>query len=247
MHGSVSPMSPQSPLSWSVLCDFDGTIGLQDVIDTLLDRFGLPGWEALEADWQAGRIGSAACMQGQVALLDMGPEQFERHLDGLAIDPYFPRFAAAVAARGLPLQVVSDGLDQPIQVLLARHGLRHLPTVANRLSRAERPRRWRLDSPYQAPGCTAGTCKCAQVRQHRPHAHSRVLLIGDGTSDFCAAGRADYVFAKRKLIDHCRLRGIAHSPIDDFQDALALLPRLLDGRLTDPAPLPALALAPLPA
>jgi 2,3-diketo-5-methylthio-1-phosphopentane phosphatase len=234
-------------LSWSVLCDFDGTIGLQDVIDTLLDRFGMPGWEALEADWQAGHIGSAACMSGQVALLDMSPEQFERHLDGLAIDPHFPRFAAAVAARGLPLQVVSDGLDHPIQILLARNGLKHLPIVANRIRPSAQARRWELDSPYQVAGCASGTCKCAQIRQHRPGAQDRVLLIGDGTSDFCAAGRADYVFAKRKLIDHCRLRGIPHSPINDFEDALALLPRLLDGRLTDPAPLPLLSPVPLPA
>ena len=88
------------PLRWTVLCDFDGTIGLRDTIDTLLQRFGRPGWEALEDDWLAGRIGSRACMRGQVALLDMDAAQFEQHLSGLDIDPAFPAFAAAVAARG---------------------------------------------------------------------------------------------------------------------------------------------------
>nr|WP_256139579.1 MtnX-like HAD-IB family phosphatase [Xanthomonas vasicola] len=224
-------MSSSAGVSWSVLCDFDGTIGVQDVIDSLLERFGLPGWEVLEARWQAGLIGSAECMRGQVALLDMSALQLQQHLDGLQIDPAFARFAAAVAARGLPLQIVSDGLDHPIQLLLARHALEHLPVVANRLCITEHPRQWTLQSPYQAQGCNAGTCKCAQIHSARERAQQRVLLIGDGTSDFCGASRADYVFAKHRLIDHCRLRGIAHSPIGDFNDALALLPALLDGSL----------------
>ncbi|UXA51149.1 MtnX-like HAD-IB family phosphatase [Xanthomonas prunicola] len=223
-------------MSWSVLCDFDGTIGLQDVIDSLLERFGLPGWEVLEARWQAGLIGSAECMRGQVALLDMSALQLQQHLDGLQIDPAFARFAAAVAARGLPLQIVSDGLDHPIQLLLARHALDHLPVAANRLCITEHPRRWTLQSPYQAQGCNAGTCKCAQICRARERTQQRVLLIGDGTSDFCGASRADYVFAKHRLIDHCRLHGIAHRPIADFADALELLPALLDGDL---APEPA--------
>ncbi|MEO7072517.1 MAG: phosphatase, partial [Rhodanobacter sp.] len=25
---------------WTILCDFDGTISVEDVIDSLLDRFG---------------------------------------------------------------------------------------------------------------------------------------------------------------------------------------------------------------
>ena len=52
----------------------------------------------------------------------------------------------------------------------------------------------------------------------------QVLLVGDGTSDFCVAGRADYVFAKRKLIAHCRDHALAHSAIEGFAEALALLP-----------------------
>jgi 2-hydroxy-3-keto-5-methylthiopentenyl-1-phosphate phosphatase len=97
---------------WSVLCDFDGTIGLLDTIDTLLHRFGQPGWKTLEEDWLAGRMGSGECMRRQVALLDMDADEFADHLSTLDIDPAFPAFAAAVAARGWPLEIVSDGLDQ---------------------------------------------------------------------------------------------------------------------------------------
>lgn len=216
---------------WTVLCDFDGTIGLLDTIDTLLQRFGQPGWEALEEDWLAGRIGSAECMRGQVALLDMDAEQLAAHLATLEIDPAFPAFAAAVAARGWPLEIVSDGLDTPIRLLLARHAMAVPPLASNALHQ-EGERRWRLSSPHAAPGCAAGTCKCARAeRARRIQRDTRVLLVGDGTSDFCAAAHVDHVFAKHKLLAHCRARGIAHTAIGGFADALALLPALHDGSL----------------
>ena len=40
--------------SWNILCDFDGTVTPDDVIDGLLERFGRPGWQELEDDWRAG-------------------------------------------------------------------------------------------------------------------------------------------------------------------------------------------------
>lgn len=59
-------------------------------------------------------------------------------------------------------------------------------------------------------------------------------MIGDGSSDFCVSEDADFVFAKRRLITHCTNAGIEHAAIDTFHDAVALLPRLLDGSLLQP-------------
>ena len=217
--------------SWTILCDFDGTIAVEDVIDSLLDRYGRPGWRELERDWRAGRIGSRECMTGQVALLDMSREELDRHLSGLWIDHAFPAFAAKARELGLPLRIVSDGLDYAIERILARYDLDDLPLAANHLRPATPPQRWQLSSPFQATGCRSGTCKCACVEQARAGG-ARTLLIGDGASDFCAAERVDFVFAKHRLIEHCRASGIPYRPITGFEDALALLPALLEGRLT---------------
>lgn len=222
---AASPMSP-----WTILCDFDGTIAVEDVIDSLLDRYGRPGWERLERDWRAGRIGSRACMSAQVALLDMSREELDAHLSSLWIDHAFPAFVAKARALGVPIRVVSDGLDYAIQQILGRYGLDDLPVAANHLAPATPPQRWQLGSPYQAAGCASGTCKCACVAQARSGG-ARTLLIGDGASDFCAANQVDFVFAKHRLIEHCRAAGIPYVPITGFEDALEFLPSLIEGRL----------------
>jgi 2-hydroxy-3-keto-5-methylthiopentenyl-1-phosphate phosphatase len=96
---------------WNVLCDFDGTIAVDDVTDSLLERFAAPAWRRLERDWRAGTIGSAACMAGQVALLDASREDLDQHLAASRIDPLFPAFVDAAQAAGCTLRVISDGLD----------------------------------------------------------------------------------------------------------------------------------------
>lgn len=220
---------------WNILCDFDGTISVEDVTDSLLDRFASPQWQVLERDWRAGKIGSAECMAGQVALLDASREELDAHLAGLRIDPAFPEFVEAVAALGCTLRVVSDGLDHAIRAILARYQLDHLPVLANRLVQSG-ARRWRLETPFADPHCRVGSghCKCASaVREHNRRHH--VLLIGDGASDFCAASEADFVFAKHRLIEHCRHADIPHVSIVGFADAIAQLPALLAGELTTPS------------
>lgn len=219
-----------SDSGWTILCDFDGTISVEDVIDSLLDRFGQPGWEVLERDWRAGRIGSRECMAGQVELLQASRAELDEHLAGLWIDHAFPDFVAQTRALHVPLNIVSDGLDYAIHQILERYGLDDLPLAANHLAPGIPPRQWRLTSPCQASGCRSGTCKCASVEQ-AGQGGRKTLLIGDGASDFCAADHADFVFAKHRLIEHCRASGIAYVPINGFDEAIQLLPALLDGSL----------------
>ena len=216
---------------WTLLCDFDGTISVEDTTDTLLERFGKPGWEKLEDDWKAGRIGSRECMAGQVALLDMSRAELDTHLTQRAIDPGFAAFVAYAKAQGMPIEILSDGLDYAIHFILQHYDFDYLHVTANRLEQIG-DRRWRLGFPNSSAACRAasGTCKCA-VAAKAQGSQARVLMIGDGASDFCVAEVADFVFAKGKLVAHCAAKNIPHAPIKDFAEALALLPALAAGKL----------------
>lgn len=215
--------------NWTILCDFDGTISVEDITDTLLERFARPGWEDIEQAWKRGEIGSRQCMEQQIALLDASREELDAHLDMMAIDPAFPAFVAAARSAGVPLSVLSDGLDYSIGRILARNGLADLSVSANHLV-ACGERSWRLQFPHGNAACPSGNCKCMSAQgQHAQR--RRVLVIGDGASDFCVAGAADFVFAKHRLLEHCRAAALPHRPIAGFVDALSLLPALLAGEL----------------
>ena len=216
---------------WTILCDFDGTVTVEDTTDTLLERFGRDGWEVLEDAWRAGRINSHDCMAGQVALLDMNHDEFDAHLAERALDPQFADFVDAAKAHKVPIEILSDGLDYAIHNILRRAGLDSLPVVSNRLQQVGE-REWTLEFPNASGTCrvASGTCKCARAARAQG-ARKRVLLIGDGASDFCVAETADFVFAKGKLIAHCIAKKIPHAAITGFADALNLLPALLSGKL----------------
>lgn len=210
---------------WHIVCDFDGTITRTDVIDSILQRFADPSWEAIEDEWLSGAIGSRECLSRQLALVKATPSELLGFFDSVEIDTDFPDFVDHVVGLGASLEVVSDGIEQGIARILARHYVSLLPILANRLRQVDH-HSWRIDFPYSSDACRAasGNCKCKSTPSGK-----RVLVIGDGQSDLCVASTADFVFAKDRLAEHCERNGIAHARFDSFAELPALLARLPNG------------------
>ena len=129
-------------------------------------------------------------------------------------------------AYGIPLTILSDGLDLVIRAVLRRHGLLNIPVLANRLhlNRGGAPT---LSYPYAEKDCArgAGNCKCAHVKP-LPQRSGAVVYIGDGRSDFCVSGRVDFVYAKGELRDWCQNQSLPYSAFETLQDvAEDLFPR----------------------
>ncbi|MBS0464172.1 MAG: haloacid dehalogenase-like hydrolase, partial [Proteobacteria bacterium] len=118
---------------WIILCDFDGTISVEDVTDSLLEHHAHPDWMALERRWKAGEIGSRQCLDGQIGMLDADRRQLDALFASMRIDRSFPAFVEAALAARIPVRIVSDGLDMAIEAILARQQLEHLPIAANHL------------------------------------------------------------------------------------------------------------------
>jgi 2,3-diketo-5-methylthio-1-phosphopentane phosphatase len=206
----------------NVVCDFDGTIALEDVTDGLLERFAEPRWRKIEAQWLAGEFGSQECMAKQVRLIEATVEELDRYLDGVAIDPAFPAFVDQCCKRKeIALEISSDGIDYAVRRILGNHGFARLRVRANALSAVSRTR-YELEFPHAQPKCSAqaGNCKCAAAGRLAPTSSSAspTILIGDGASDFCVASRVDFVFAKARLLTYCRARGLKHMAFDSFLD-----------------------------
>ena len=210
-----------------LLVDFDGTIASVDTTDLLLERFAAPAWRDIEEDWKAGRIGSRECMVRQIDLVRASPAELDAFIAGIEIDPGFPAFVTLCARLGHSLAVLSDGLDLTVAAVLRRYGLK-LPFWANHLEWCGADR-WRLAFPHARSDCHAlsGNCKC-NFTTRGPRELS--IVVGDGRSDFCVAGRADLVLAKGALLDHCRARGLPHFAFGDFAEATNILAGWLEAR-----------------
>ncbi|WP_165186651.1 MtnX-like HAD-IB family phosphatase [Caulobacter soli] len=207
-----------------IFCDFDGTIAKVDTTDLVLTRLADPAWEDLEERWTRGEITAAECMRGQVALIGGDDAALDAVLDSVELADGFSEFVAWCRANAVPLTVVSDGVDHFIARILDRHGLGHLPVIANHLvGNAELGRR--LEQPWSRAGCAAGSgvCKCQVATKSAEASQGRVndpgdlmVFIGDGRSDFCVSNRADLLFARDKLAAYARSRAVPHHAFSDF-------------------------------
>lgn len=207
-----------------IICDFDGTITRQDTTDLVLERLADRRWAALQDAWLAGKLSGADCMTGQIALVGGSQAELDAVLDSVQLDPGFAEFVAWCEAFGFPISIVSDGVDRFIDRILTRAGLDRVTATANRLEGEAGA--WRLELPWRERDCAAGSgvCKCAvsAAGEARP-----MVYVGDGRSDFCVSARADIVFAKGALADHCAAHGRSYYPFDTFHDVRRRLTMLV--------------------
>ncbi len=215
---------------YAILCDFDGTIAPHDIGAGFIRKFS-PGMDAeraaLFAAWRDGRIGSRELSESECRMVRVSEPEAMAFADGFTIDPQFAPFAREAEARGDRVWVVSDGYDFYIRRLLSAAGLGSLPYSANR-ARFENggvtP-----EFPRAGRGCgRCGNCKGAEVAQAHEEGF-RVVMVGDGYSDRCAARVADHVLARGALAEWCEASGIAFEPFADFAD-VARFAAALPGR-----------------
>jgi 2-hydroxy-3-keto-5-methylthiopentenyl-1-phosphate phosphatase len=196
--------------------DFDGTIAKFDVTDAVLEQFAPPEWLEVEKLWETGVIGSKECLRKQMALINTPLAEVLEFVETIEIDPSFLSFVKQMQHQQVPLAIISDGFRIFIDAILAKNGLVGLKIFANELT--EISGKLITDYPYSVAQCSSGTCKCMtsqQAAQGLP-----VYLIGDGRSDFCLAGAADFVYAKAHLVDYCQQREIPYCVYTDFEDIL---------------------------
>lgn len=200
--------------------DFDGTLSVRDTVDTMLQRFAGPEWEAVEQEWLDGRISAVQCMQKQVRMVNADHVTLEGFFHGIQLDASFLPFYKHVSQFS-KVAIVSDGLDHAIRVAVKSAALPELPVYANRLHFV--PDGLDISFPHLNANCSAGNgvCKCAVAHDLAREAGGPVVLIGDGKSDACLAKEADVVFAKGSLIKYCEQEGVSHHRFQTFADVLA--------------------------
>ena len=202
----------------AVLCDFDGTITPIDVLDILYNTFAGPECQELVKKWFQGEISTPAEMQGCFASIRASRAELERALDRVHLDSAFPDFVSFCREREYAFAVLSDGLRWYIGYILQRHGISDLPIYANEIEFT--PQGMLIRSPwYRSNTPLRGTSKPAIVQKYQAEGYT-VIFIGDGPSDVEAVEVADIVFAKGRLVEYCRTKGVPFTAFNDFSDLI---------------------------
>lgn len=231
----VPPLLPgQPPLA--ILVDYDGTVALTDVSDTVMAEHVPGAWEAEAAAYDAGRMGSRRLMELEVDLIDAPLDALLATAAAQPHDDGFVPFVRRAQAAGIPIEVVSDGFGFFIEPALEALGVGELPVVTARTTFAGR--RASIAFPNGHPSCfVCGTCKRNRVLAHQA-AGRVVVFIGDGESDRYAAGYSDIVWAKRALVRICVEAGWPFHRWTEFAEIDAWLAGVVDAWQANPTSLP---------
>jgi 2,3-diketo-5-methylthio-1-phosphopentane phosphatase len=201
-----------------VLCDFDGTITPGDTLSILYRRFAGPECLELEKRWAQGEISAPAEMQGCFASMRATRAELESALDPVQIDPGFPNFFRFCQGQGYAFAVLSDGLSWYIRYILQRYGIPEPAIYANEIEFATDG--IHIHSPWYRPDTPLrGTSKPAIAQKYQAEGYA-VAFIGDGPTDVEAVEVADFVFAKGRLAEYCRAKGIPFTDFSNFSDVM---------------------------
>jgi len=237
----VGPVAPPPPLQpgdvpLAILVDYDGTVAMTDVSDTIMYEYVQGSWEELVARYDQGQVGSRDLMTWEMSLVRTDPELLLATAAAQPHDAGFGPFVARARAAGIPVEVVSDGFGFFIAPALERLGVGDLPIATARTTFADGGAR--IEFPNGHPDClVCGTCKRSRVLAHQA-AGRAVVFIGDGESDRYAAGYSDLVFAKRSLVTICQRSGWPYRDWVTFDEIDAWLAGTIEAFREDPAAVP---------
>jgi HAD superfamily phosphoserine phosphatase-like hydrolase len=231
----VQPLRPGEP-PLAILVDYDGTIALTDVSDTVMAEHVPAIWETEAAAYDAGLMGSRRLMEIEMGLVDAPGEALLATAAAQPHDPGFVPFVRRAQASGIAVEVVSDGFGFFIGPALEALDVGELPVVTAVTTFAGR--RASIAFPNGHPACfVCGTCKRNRVLAHQA-AGRAVVFIGDGESDRYAAGYSDVVWAKRALVRICLEAGWSFRRWTEFAEIEEWLESTLLAWRLDPATLP---------
>ena len=197
--------------------DFDNTLTYFDVLDDIIERFSVDErWKDLEEKWLRGKIGSRACLKGQLECVRINRKGLLRYLSRVKVSPYFNKLLELFKAKKSQPAILSDNFRFIINTILRNNGIKGVKVRANSLKFVND----RLIPSF--PHVNSACWKCAHCKTNnlsKAKKNSKITIyVGDGFSDICPAKKADIVFAKGNLLKHFRKNRLACRQFNDLKE-----------------------------
>lgn len=217
------------PPPYIVVCDFDGTITVEDVTNMIWDAHLPFDWrqELVRAEDGAYLPALELITRGYAGVGAPAAQLLAEVRPRVRIRDGWGAFVEACRARAWPLEVVSHGLGFYIRELLpAGVSITSFEATFEPGVGPGGAAGWRVSLPAGTTLAPGGDFKSDVVAGLRAaHPGHAVIYVGDGRLDFPAARRSDAIFAVRDstLARFCRTEGVAHVEFGAFDEVAAAL------------------------
>lgn len=221
-----------------VFTDFDGTITLKDSNDYMTDNvgYGLERRRELNLEILHGRWSFRDAFKDMLDSVKLPfPECIELLRKNIKLDPGFKPFFDWCLSKGIPVIVLSSGMEPIIRALLTDlvgPEAEKIEIISNQVKFTDKG--WEIayhdDSHF-------GHDKSLAIRPYntKPKGQRPTLFYcGDGVSDLSAARETDLLFAKHghDLITYCQQEGIPFTVFYTFEDIHQKVKDVVEGRTT---------------
>ena len=201
-----------------IQCDFDGTITRNNLSVLLRQNFARGDWEKTEADYLRGYLAVEQSNRLQYSLITESKEKLQEFArQHVEVRPGFVEFAKYCHETGIPLVIVSSGLDFYIETVLIEIGMQNLELHCGQTAFGKDG----IVVSYADPeGNIINEGFKKRYLNWLKKRDNDITYIGDGLSDLEAARNADHVFATDHLLRLLNTDSVACSAFSDFCELL---------------------------
>lgn len=233
------PVSIKNKISseTAILCDFDGTIAIQDVTDTLLDHFANPNWTKIGECYLRGEISHAEMNSKFIKLINNSPQEIENFLEKkIQIREGFNELLSKCKDKGISFIIVSSGWDFYIKKILSDFNLiflekiediynlnqKYTPVICNKIVYDPKNLHWKFIPRWLNLSCRlASPCKGKVATEIKKIGFNKVILIGNNEADFCMSKDTDQMYCINTLAD--LYKNIEIKSVKNFKDIIQII------------------------
>lgn len=211
-----------------VLCDFDGTITVQDTAEWILDKYANGDWRELDDCYVRGKISLLDCMRDQFSMVTTDKSTIVAELDkDITLREGFPELVDICLRNRTKVQIVSAGLDFVIEHFLKKLKVESKVSTYSAMTFDDNGH-----ISFHFPKLTmpeAKTFKDDLVLQYHKLGY-QVSYFGDGMPDTEACSISDHRFTikGRRLEAELAKKGLPFHSFERFSDIIPTLEKILD-------------------
>ncbi|MEW9050256.1 MAG: 2-hydroxy-3-keto-5-methylthiopentenyl-1-phosphate phosphatase [Neobacillus sp.] len=213
-----------------IYCDFDGTITESDNIIAIMKKFNPPNWEVIKDQILSREI---SISEGVGNLFAMLPSEMKEEITRFAVDNAriregFEEFVAYLRNEGIPLYIVSGGIDFFVFPIIEKFG----PFDGVYCNQADFSGDYiKILWPYPCDATCNNDCGCCKptiIRELSKNQEYENIVIGDSVTDLEAAKQADFVLAREMLEEKCEEWGLPYQGFTTFFDCIKAIKKRIE-------------------